>query len=245
MIAADLFVDATGRSSTLSRIMERKLHDKKRKPPLTPLAVGFKAHLTGARTEPGVCEIFSFPGGYGGLTPVEGSQANLCFMMSPHSARRLGSDPETIVRDAVRRNIRAAHLLEGAEPVRNWLAVSVNKYGRSNDPAAGNLFTVGDAAAFIDPFTGSGMLMALESSALLAASINSEPRSAAAVGLSYRTSYVQAFSKRLRVCSVLRRAAFVPVLPSLVVGILKISGGSLRYLAGSVRTRNALGPKIV
>ena len=33
---------------------------------------------------------------------------------------------------------------------------------------APNLFAIGDAAAFIDPFTGSGMLMALESAEILA-----------------------------------------------------------------------------
>jgi flavin-dependent dehydrogenase len=36
---------------------------------------------------------------------------------------------------------------------------------------AKNVFAVGDAGAFIDPFTGSGMLMAFESAEILAAAV--------------------------------------------------------------------------
>jgi flavin-dependent dehydrogenase len=95
---------------------------------------------------------------------------------------------------------------------------------------------IGDAAAFIDPFTGSGMLMALEGGELAASVImrhlpnlrNGAPFSALAQD--YRTSYKQLFGSRLRICAVLRRAAFVPIL----------ANAAIRLFGASVRARRAL-----
>ena len=90
---------------------------------------------------------------------------------------------------------------------------------------------IGDAAAFIDPFTGSGMLMALESGALAANVILrhlGDLRSAesfSSLARSYREQYRRQFGSRLRVCAMLRRAAFVP---SLAEAAIRIFGASER-----------------
>ena len=49
-----------------------------------------------------------------------------------------------------------------------WLAVTLESFGRHQIAPAKGLLTIGDAASFIDPFTGSGMLMALQSGELVA-----------------------------------------------------------------------------
>jgi flavin-dependent dehydrogenase len=58
-----------------------------------------------------------------------------------------------------------------AEPASDWLAVSLESFGRHSPAPAVGLLAIGDAASFIDPFTGSGMLMALESGELVAGAI--------------------------------------------------------------------------
>ncbi len=236
-LTADLIVDATGRAAALVKLAGRKLPERgERRSPQRPVAIGFKAHLKGARTAPGVCEIFSFPGGYGGLTMVEGGLANLCFMMDPHRARKIGGDADELVRRAVCANRRAAVCLTDAKRAGDWLAVSVNSFGKRRLPESpANLLPVGDAAAFIDPFTGSGMLMALESAELLAAAIGAAAGDARAAREHYHKAYERAFSRRLRVCSLLRRAAFVPVLPTLVISFLDLSRGARGYLTESTR----------
>jgi len=230
-----LFIDATGRSRALSKLVERARANGKRARSKASIALGFKTHLDGVRLPSERCEIYSFPGGYGGLTTVEHGLANLCFLMDPRAARNIGTDPNLLMKKAVAANRRAASALENAEPVREWLAVSVNAFGRSQPGAAKNLFTVGDAAAFIDPFTGSGILMALESSALLAKNIEACADSVEAVRHNYQAAFRETFSTRLRICSLLRRTAFLPVAPSLAIRFLELSKRSRNFITGLTR----------
>ena len=99
---------------------------------------------------------------------VENGLANHCFLIKAEIVKEFGGDANKIVEEVIFQNKRARETMENAAPVFDWLAVSVDGFGRKNLNPAKNLLTVGDAAAFIDPFTGSGMLMALESAEILA-----------------------------------------------------------------------------
>ncbi|HYY57296.1 MAG TPA: NAD(P)/FAD-dependent oxidoreductase [Pyrinomonadaceae bacterium] len=234
-------IDATGRARALARHVEAKGSDGikgegKRRAPL----VAFKAHLEGARVNPLHCEIYFYRGGYGGLSSVEGGLSNLCFIVSSGDARSYNGDAEKMVREIVATNSRAALTL--APPARaasEWLAVALDGFGRREVVPAYGLLAVGDAASFIDPFTGSGMLMALESGALAAEAVTrwlelgGEPFDALA--RDYRAIYAERFSRRLRVCTVLRRAAFVPRLAEAAIIALGTSDRLRRRLARSTR----------
>jgi menaquinone-9 beta-reductase len=185
--------------------------------------VAFKAHLEGARGEARTCEIYFYPGGYGGLSPVEGGASNLCFIARARDVRECGSDAERVMREVLMRNRRAARTLAAARARTRWLAVSIESFGRHAPVPAAGLLAVGDAAAFIDPFTGSGMLMALESGELaaravarwLARTVGDSPAGPArdsfdSLARDYRAAYAERFDARLRLCSALRRAAFAP-----------------------------------
>lgn len=236
IISADMFIDATGRSNALSKLVQRfQTSESSRPSAKQSIAVGFKNHFRDVEIDPNVCEIFSFPGGYGGLSSVENGAANLCFLMDPKAVRKLGADPALLVQQAVCSNVKAARALSDATPVAEWLAVSINSFGRTPDSGIKNLFTVGDSAAFIDPFTGSGMLMALESSALLASAIAEYASSTERIAAAYRALRERAFSRRLRVCSLLRKAAFVPVIPTATIRFLAFSGRSRNYVAALTR----------
>ena len=165
----------------------------------------------------GACEIYFYRGGYGGLSRVEGGLANLCFIVAARDVRAHGSDAARVMREVLLTNRRAAETLSEARVRSEWLAVALESFGRAKLVPADGLLTVGDAAAFIDPFTGSGMLMALESGALAAEVItrtlpalrNGED-SFHALATDYRALYRTRFGARLRVCSLVRRAAFAP-----------------------------------
>lgn len=186
-VGACLTMDATGRSRVLTRLLERGAHESgvaaggvveasaqragralgrtlRRRAPL----VAFKAHVEGVRGAEGKCEIYFYRGGYGGLSPVEGGRSNLCFIASARDVRACGSDTGRVMREVVETNARAAHALRGARVCSSWLSVAIESFGRGSLAPARGLLAVGDAASFIDPFTGSGMLMALESATLAA-----------------------------------------------------------------------------
>lgn len=220
-IPADLTIDATGRANVLAKLVDKS---KKRKTPdFRPpnRLVGFKTHLRNVCLEKGRCEIYFFPCGYGGLSLIEDNRANHCFLIKSELVRQIG--PADLLEKVVFRNRRAFAAMKNADPLFDWLAVSIDGFGIKNLNPARNLYTVGDAAAFIDPFTGSGMLMALESGELLARIILQKNISDEEITKLYAGSYQKKFQKRLRVCQLMRRAAFVPNLAQAVISILSLS----------------------
>jgi flavin-dependent dehydrogenase len=219
---APVTIDATGRSRALSRHLNsfkaRQGNQRRR-------LVAFKAHLRNNKADTTTCEIYSYPGGYGGLNAVEAGVSNLCFIVSARDVRRYNSDPKELMRYVVSKNRRAAHSLEGSEVVTPWLSVSIESFGKQALVPADGLLNIGDAAAFIDPFTGSGMLMALENGELVAETIcrsrqQLEPESFATLASDYRQCYAERFETRLRVSKWLRRAAFVPLFAEAVIFIV-------------------------
>ena len=228
-IEADIFVDATGRSGSLARLTQE--HRTAAKAPF----IGFKAHVRNVDLPKGICEIYSFPGGYAGVSNVEGDRANLCFLLRSEFVRGFSNDADEIVKAIVCKNERARKTLWEQQAAQPWLAVSVSGFGTKDLAPLANVFTVGDAAAFIDPFTGSGMLMAMESSEILANAIMVNDGSHARIASDYERDYRQKFRTRLRVCSSLRRTAFMPGFATAVVMSLNLSDGLRRVLARATR----------
>jgi len=237
-VKSNLAIDATGRSKILARQIEKANDNGKGK---RAEFVAFKTHLEGANIPVGVCEIYGYGGGYGGCSHVENGRFNLCFVVSAAIAKKYGGDAAEIMKKVVFKNERAQNALCDAMIVEDWLAVPIESYGRTELAPANGLLTIGDAAAFIDPFTGSGILLALESSKLAAGVITNEflkattERSFTTLAGNYQTQYASAFDRRLRICSLLRYAAFVPFLGETVVKGLALSSRLTRLLAKATR----------
>ena len=241
-IRASLVIDATGRGRALARQAESETgghHESSSRAPF----VAFKAHLVNARIDPAHCEIYVYRGGYGGVNGVENGLFNHCFIVRTDLVRKCGQDAERVVREVVMRNRRAHFTLAAAEPVTPWLAVSLPWYGPRDLAPVPGLLAVGDAAAFIDPFTGSGMLMALESSQIAARKIAEWFATAAdftQLELAYRTAYRERFRTRLRVSGWLRHAAFLPGAAAALVYGLNLCQPVRRRLARATRGENSV-----
>lgn len=221
VVDAPLTIDATGRARILSR---KANHSHTQRPKL----IAFKAHFQNTRVARGACEIYFYPGGYGGLSNIEANTSNLCFIISAEHVKRCHSDPECVMREMVMQNPRARHTLEPAQTTSEWLSASWESFGRQSPAPAKGLLAIGDAAAFIDPFTGSGMLMALESGELAAEVIvqHRQQLQSTSLAADYHDRYRKKFDSRLKICSLLRRAAFSPKLTELGVTIF---GASERF----------------
>lgn len=131
--------------------------------------VGFKLHwrLAPNQTEAlrEYMELFLFPGGYGGLSLVEGDSATLCLVVRRANLRRIGGWNELLAK-IQDQNLHMRKRLEGAIPL--WerpLAISSIPYGYLAGRPNG-LWCIGDQAAVIPSFTGDGMSIALHSAAL-------------------------------------------------------------------------------
>ncbi|MCU1266044.1 MAG: hypothetical protein JWM21_2362 [Acidobacteria bacterium] len=240
---AAIIIDATGRTRALDHRLKATVKDSQKNttPPQRASLVAFKAHLRDAQPLPGTCEIYFYPGGYGGLSGIENGLSNLCFIVSARDVRACQANPERAMRELVTKNSRAANSLAHARVEGKWLAVALESFGRRDPVPADGLLMIGDAAAFIDPFTGSGMLMALEGGALAANVILQHlpdlrnGASCSELARDYRRLYRRQFGSRLRVCAMLRRAAFIPSLADAAIRLFGASERLRRALA--LRTR--------
>ncbi|MEP6570857.1 MAG: NAD(P)/FAD-dependent oxidoreductase [Acidobacteriota bacterium] len=238
---ARVTIDATGRTRALARHLDPPRPNRRKH--TNPL-VAFKAHLRNTSVATGACEIYFYQHGYGGLSAVEGGVSNLCFIVAANDVRQFGSDPEVVMREVVMKNSRAAYTLAEATTSTPWLSVSLESFGRRTLAPAAGLLAVGDAAAFIDPFTGSGMLMALEGGQIVAEtvaqnlSLLQQGKGFESLVHDYNAEYRRRFDSRLRISGLLRRAAFFPHLADGAIRLFGTSSTLRRKLARATRNSN-------
>jgi len=242
-VKAALTIDATGRSRILARQVEKANETGKSK---RAEFVAFKTHLEGVNIPDGDCEIYAYLGGYGGCSRVENGLHNLCFIISSEITKQFRGDANEILRNVVFKNKRADFSLRDSRIVDDWLAVPIENYGRAELAPADGLLCVGDAAAFIDPFTGSGILLALESAKVAAGVIIDEfsrpesTRSFETIAREFHRQYAAAFDRRLRISSLVRHVAFVPFLAETVIRGLSLSRTLTHRLATATRPNNGI-----
>ncbi|HEV2177855.1 MAG TPA: FAD-dependent monooxygenase [Terriglobia bacterium] len=131
--------------------------------------IGAKAHFSGVAHRDAV-EMYFFPGGYCGLTPIEGSLYNACCLVHSRrvreSAVRGASDFRRWINAAARHPALRARL-GGAIQVSETVTTAPVRLARRHSNHQGALLA-GDAAGFLDPFTGDGISQALHAGRLAA-----------------------------------------------------------------------------
>jgi hypothetical protein len=173
------------------------------------------------------------------LNFVEEGKANFCFIIRSREARRFKGDTDGLFRTLISQNSRASNTLASASPLHEWIAVAIDRFGRKNLRPATNVLSTGDAGAFIDPFTGSGMLLAMESSKILAAAIAQNFPDSDSVYRCYTEGHGKVFSNRLGISSLIRLAAYRPWVASALIFLLSGSKTSRRLLARATRSGSA------
>lgn len=134
--------------------------------------MGAKAHFKDVAPRDAV-EMYFFPGGYCGLAPIEYGMYNVCCLVHRNLAREgtaggLG-DLSSWLRKIARHPALATRL-RGATQVSETVSTAPLRPARLRGECEGTLLA-GDAAGFLDPFTGDGISMALHSGRLAASEI--------------------------------------------------------------------------
>ncbi|NNE68086.1 MAG: NAD(P)/FAD-dependent oxidoreductase [Pyrinomonadaceae bacterium] len=231
---SQLFVDATGRSRVLGNLVDRKNEKQRKRQQIGHVA--FKAHFRDVVLQKGVCEIYFFEGGYGGLSFVEDGAANHCFLIDAGVVRNNGGDPDLLLKNVIFENRKAKEALISADRTMEWMAVAIPGFGKQRTSGIDNLIAVGDSRAFIDPFTGSGMLMALESGQLLASAVERGGlHHVREIRDLYSSEHSKATRKRLLTCRVMRRLAFSPTLSEAVIASIGSSRTLVERIASLTR----------
>ena len=165
---AKTLVEATGKekgprihradTGTLDQSKNEQKHKGKR-------WVGIKYSVEGELPDK-LIELHTFPGGYAGLSRVEGQDKG-CMSYLIDASRLQGSARGRAEEVLLRQNTSLAERLENLHFPEHASGISDIFFGRKKIADEGGWYT-GDAAASIPPFAGNGMSMAIEGSFLLA-----------------------------------------------------------------------------
>jgi flavin-dependent dehydrogenase len=218
-----------------------------------------KVHLEPIAEVSDQVELYFFPDGYGGVSRVEDGLINLCFIANETIVKQAAGDPHRIVNQTILRNPRARVVLKGFRTVGKWHGAGPLKFGPRRLARAG-IITIGDASGLIDPFTGSGIYVALRTGEIAAESIieavgkephglssnlDSGPRLVDQALQSYRRRYEQEIIKPMRAAAFLRRIAFSvwqsDVAASLMSKSPRLAQRVIRATQGGIRTLSGVG----
>jgi flavin-dependent dehydrogenase len=122
-------------------------------------------------------ELMLYPGGYGGIQPVEGGLANLCCVVQQRHLPSGGNRWETFLAKIQQDCPHLAMRLAGAEPLlAKPIAITHIPYGYIRRTTEDGLYCIGDQAAVIPSFTGDGISIALHTARCgVAAYLAAEP----------------------------------------------------------------------
>lgn len=228
---APIIIDASGRNSRLMLGKRERVAGRR-----GSRLYALKAHLTGVDPAPESVELFFFPQGYGGLARVEEDLVNLCFIVDEQTLRSAGGEPSKVIETSLKNNRLARERLRAAKVVGKWHSAGPLTFGRKR-LARNGIIAIGDAAGMIDPFTGTGIQIALRTGEIAADAIcESKPESRRmprgvesdsildsvvdSVLPRYAERYEREFSSRMKTASLLRMAAFSPLAASMFASVL-------------------------
>jgi flavin-dependent dehydrogenase len=122
-------------------------------------------------------ELMLYPGGYGGIQPVEGGIANLCCVVQQRHLAHVGHRWEGLLAKMQQDCPHLAMRLAGAEPLlAKPIAITHIPYGFVRRTTENQLYCIGDQAAVIPSFTGDGISIALHTArCAVAAYLAAEP----------------------------------------------------------------------
>lgn len=161
-VRAKVIVGAWGRWGRFDQQLQRAfVRDRSRR------NFGFKRHYTAPALISSI-DLYSFPRGYLGVNAVEGGITNICGLV--HASRLAGHKGrwDAFVETIRGEEPRLEALYASHQPAQDGYLSSEPVIFRARSAVEGGVFMIGDASGVIDPLTGNGMAMAIQS-ALLAA----------------------------------------------------------------------------
>lgn len=228
---ASIIVDASGRNSRFMVRREERAGGRR-----GARLYGLKAHFEDVNEITDQVELYFFPQGYGGLSRIENGLVNLCFITNEQAIKEAKGDHQKVVEHTVMENRLARERLKSARVTGKWLSVGPLTFGTRRLSQDGVL-ALGDASGMIDPFTGTGIQIALRTGEMAADAIveafghtSEGHKSAGSFSNSrrlidrvidlYRARYTKEFGKRMKVAEVLRNAAFSPTMANYLATLL-------------------------
>jgi flavin-dependent dehydrogenase len=195
-IRAPVVIGADGRHSTVSRCLGLDA------PVRWPRRTGLIAHYRGVTGLDRWGELHVVRGAYAGLASLEDGLTNVAYVAGAHAVAQRSTSLETFFEQGLEHIPVLAAKLAGAERVGRIRGMGPMAH-RTRQVSGAGFLLVGDAASFLDPFTGEGIFEALRAGQLaapvVAAALRAGDTSADALA-PYRVRRRRAFTAKRQVC---------------------------------------------
>src|SRR5207302_292933 len=159
-----------------------------------------------------IIELYSFGRGYLGVSPVEGGITNICGLVHATRIAHLKGRWDAFVGEIRAEEPRLEAMYARHEPAQEGFLSSEPVIFRGRSAVVDGIFMIGDASGVIDPLTGNGMAMAMQS-ALVAAPFVIDALSSRKAEEEYRARHAEIFLPRIawsrRVAALLSRPALL------------------------------------
>lgn len=155
-----LLIGAWGRWGRFDNTLQRSfIHDRRRR------NFGFKRHYAGVE-DPSVITLYSFDRGYLGVSAVEDDTTNICGLV--HEDRLAGHKGRwpSFVEKLRQEEPPLARLYDRFRESRSPFLSSEPVIFRPRHVVENGVVMIGDASGLVDPLTGNGMAMAIQSAFL-------------------------------------------------------------------------------
>ncbi|MDQ3526230.1 MAG: NAD(P)/FAD-dependent oxidoreductase [Chloroflexota bacterium] len=242
LIRAPLVVGADGHNSVVSRDLGLDVSYR------WPDKTGFIAHYRGVTGLDQFGEMHVGHGAYAGLAPLEDGVTNVAVVASGRNVKSRSGSVEAFFSETLQSIPEVAQKLERAERVGGIRGIG-SMARRARRTSGDGYLLVGDAASFLDPFTGEGIYEALKA-AQLAAPVASAALKAGDVSAdaldAYRIARRRSFTAKRQVCWIVQGFVNAPPLMNYVTERLSSRedlGLTLAGVLGNFRpATNALSP---
>jgi flavin-dependent dehydrogenase len=239
-VQARVVVGAHGKRSRIDSVLKRPFmqHDQD--------FMAFKAHFSGSPFDDRI-ELFTFPGGYCGLSDIEGHLQNVCFLIRRtvfQEVVRGTKDPIShLVTWIGSQNSQLGRCLTSLGQVQlDWITIAQVPFESKGNDRQGILY-VGDAARVMAPLAGNGITVAIESGILVAnllAGYFKGKKSLEEVGCEYQHAWNHRYRARMELGNILQKLILNPSVASLAILLIsRIPGLGDTLLA---KTRGRINP---
>ena len=221
------------------------------KPPRRSARYAVGGHYAGFDALDAHVEMYVGGGAYFAINPLDAQRANVMVVVPKARLARWSADLDAGVGGAAAALGRGARSFAGARRIGARVSIGPLAHDVRHPVAAGAIL-VGDAAGFLDPFTGQGVFLALAGAERAAAVILAALRGATAEGAAFET-YAQWRAAdavwRRRLCAVVKLIVDVPPLARRAATRLtrfpEAGGTLLEALAGAVPPERAFRPSVL
>ena len=132
---------------------------------------GYKRHFVRRNDIDGVIHLYSYERGYLGVSNVESDRTNVCGLVHADRIRDLKGGWEQFVENLSLESEDLRDLFTTSRPAQEGFLSSDPVIFAARSPVQSGIIMIGDSGGIIDPLTGNGMTMGIQSALLAAGSV--------------------------------------------------------------------------